>query len=127
AGSLGYVGYVQTNRLYALPFDAGRLAATGPPVPLEGVFQSGAGSAAVAVSRTGALAYAPSNGPAAYSLAWVDRRGSVTPIAVNVSLQAEPRLSPDGTRIAYTSADTDTDIWVNDIARGAPTRLTVGG
>jgi Tol biopolymer transport system component/tRNA A-37 threonylcarbamoyl transferase component Bud32 len=123
----GFIGYVQTNRLFALPFDAARLEATGPPVPLERMLQSGAGSAAVTISQTGVLAYVPSDGPASYSLAWVDRRGTVTPIAVNVSLQGQPRLSPDGTRIAYTAPDSDTDIWIFDVARGTPTRLTVGG
>ena len=35
-------------------------------------------------------------------------------------------LSPDGTRLAIVIADPSNDLWVQDLERGALTRLTSG-
>ena len=34
------------------------------------------------------------------------------------------RLSPDGTKLAFKAGETTTDIWVDELARGVPMRLT---
>jgi Tol biopolymer transport system component len=39
-------------------------------------------------------------------------------------MYAEPRLSPDGTRVALTIRDQENDVWIWDFARRTPTRLT---
>jgi serine/threonine-protein kinase len=124
----GHVVYVEASALFALPFDARRLESLGTPLPLsERVVQSPAGSAALDVSRTGSLVYARSAGPSADSLVWVDRHGNVDPTGLSVATQSQPRVSPDGKRVAYMVAQPDTDIWVYDVARRTTTRLTSGG
>ena len=53
----------------------------------------------------------------------------MTPLAtVPPAPQLQPRLSPDGRRLAVNvrrGASRVTDVWVFDLARGAPTRLTL--
>jgi serine/threonine-protein kinase len=119
------------GQLMAVPFEVKRLQVTGAPVPLaEGVqVIPSVGEASFAVSPTGLLIYAP--GPAVTAnaertLVWVDRQGNEQPIAAPPRAYAYARLSPDGSRIALDARDQENDIWVYDIARGTPTRLTFG-
>jgi Tol biopolymer transport system component len=51
-------------------------------------------------------------------------RGAETQITAPLRMYAEPRLSPDGTRVALTITDSDTDIWIWDLAQEMLTRLT---
>jgi serine/threonine-protein kinase len=55
---------------------------------------------------------------------WVDRKGQETPIAAPPRLYAEPRLSPDGTRVAVGIHDQEQDVWIWDLMRETLTRLT---
>ena len=58
---------------------------------------------------------------------WVDPTGAMHPAVADAHAFANPRVSPDGRRIAVTiSAETD-DIWIYDLATGTPTKLTSGG
>jgi eukaryotic-like serine/threonine-protein kinase len=124
----GYVVYVLANALYALPFNAARRVSTGPAVRLpDRVFQGSNGGASMAISRTGTLVFLAPSGLDANTLVWVDRHGTTTPTGIAVTVQSHPRLSPDGTRLAYTANAPDTDIWMYDVARGATTRFTSGG
>lgn len=115
---------------------------TGTPVALiDGVAQginaantddeTGAGQ--FAISAAGTLVYASGGpfSPIQDSFAWVDRAGAAQPIAAAPTASyLGPRLSPDGQRIAVAVRRTTqrgTDVWVYDVTRGAPTRLTFGG
>jgi eukaryotic-like serine/threonine-protein kinase len=64
------------------------------------------------------------------SLVWVDRTGSEQPIAsVPVRAYLSPRLSPDEQKIVILSrsrTSRNEDVWIYDINRGTPTRLTFG-
>ena len=56
---------------------------------------------------------------------WVDRKGGTTKLLDEPGAYANPRLSPDGKRLALTVLrDGNFDIWVHDLERGVPTRLT---
>ena len=55
---------------------------------------------------------------------WVDRKGQETPIKAPPRLYDEPRLSPDGTRVALAINDQEHDVWIWDLARETLTRLT---
>ena len=55
---------------------------------------------------------------------WVDRKGQETPTKAPPRLYAEPRLSPDGTRVALAIDDQEHDVWIWDLARETLTRLT---
>ena len=63
------------------------------------------------------------------TLTWMDRHGVETPLPGQVTRAwGTGTLSPDGRRVANSIAgDNGSDIWVVDLARGTPTRLTFGG
>jgi serine/threonine-protein kinase len=127
----GQITYVQDGALLAVRFDINRLTLTGGAVPvIERVVTTPATSAGqFAVSQAGALAFEP--GPAApvasqRELVWIDRQGRVQPVPVKPRAFVNPRISPDGTRIAVTSNDDEHDIWIYDIAKKSLARLTFG-
>jgi eukaryotic-like serine/threonine-protein kinase len=123
----GHIVYALAGNLMAVPFDAGRLETTGPPVPIvEGVRgRVVTGEVLFGVSATGFLVYAPgaSRGPER-TLVWVDRSGKEEPIPVPPREYVYPRLSPDGTKIALDIRDQGADIWVWDFERRTLTQLT---
>jgi serine/threonine-protein kinase len=83
------------------------------------------------VSRTGMLAYRrQTSGGASETmmLQWVDPSGKREPLMTKPGAYRQPRLSPDGNRIALTIGEgSNTDIWVFDLQRFTMTRLTFGG
>jgi serine/threonine-protein kinase len=82
------------------------------------------GAAHFSVSATGALVHLPSSFGAATSVAWRSRQGSETAIAVPPRAFDQPRLSPDGRRMAIHAIDQDNDIWIWDFVSETLTRLT---
>ncbi len=74
-----------------------------------------------AISDNGTLVYQPTPKTSLRSLVWVDRQGQEQPIPVAPSDYLDPRISPDGTRLAVSSG---ADIWVMTLADQAMTRLT---
>ena len=58
------------------------------------------------------------------TLVWVDRAGKEEPLAAPPRAYLQPRLSPDGTRVAVFSADQEQDLWSWDLRRATLTRLT---
>lgn len=104
----------------AVGFDRMTLAVTGNPPPLvEGVDQ-------FSVSDNGRLVYAFDAGDAdtRRSLAWVERDGKEEPIAAPLREYTNPRIAPDGTRVALDLRDQENDIWLWDFPAGTLTRLT---
>lgn len=79
-------------------------------------------------SRDGTLIYVP--GSAANDATrpvWVDRQGKVQPVGMPPRAYRSFRLSPDGRRLAIVIGDPNDDVWVQELERGALTRLTSGG
>jgi serine/threonine-protein kinase len=128
--STGHVVFARANSLRAMPFDAGRLEATGPAVPVvDGVDVAATGVAQFAVSRDGTLVYSPAGGPgdeAGRRLVRISPDGTREPLAAPARPYLDPLVSPDGTRVAVSigSAPTDRDIWVWHLANETLTRLT---
>jgi eukaryotic-like serine/threonine-protein kinase len=132
-GHIVYQGATQPG-LWAFPFDASRLEKTGDPVPLvEGVVVD------YALSETGALAYAAALG-VALPTAGSDKGGSVLAIVarsggisrrlrVDPGVYRNPRVSPDGARVAYEAgaASGDSQIWIYDLKEDFPRKLTSAG
>ena len=120
--SSGHLTFLHRGNLMAVPFNVDRLEPTGTPTPaVERV-------AAYGVSNNGLLMYAPVNTAAGARLVWVDRRGQTTDIAAPVRNYSNPRLSPDGERVAVTVATPEqSDIWILDLVRDALVRLTFEG
>jgi ankyrin repeat protein/Tol biopolymer transport system component len=119
-----HIVYARGDALFSVPFDAGTLETTGTPVRVaDGVAQGAAAVLQFAVDSD-RLVYVPADaveGRPARTLVWVDREGRETPIDAPPRNYFDPRLSPDGSRIAI---EIDNDIWVFDLARSALTRLT---
>ena len=138
----GHLVYMKTGTLMAVPFDIPSLQVTGAPMALiEGVMQAvnapnladETGAGQYAVSASGTLVYAAGGiGPVLErALVWVDRTGIVQPVATAPAGPfLNPRLSPDGRSIAVNvrrGATRASDIWIYDVQRGAPTRVTFDG
>jgi serine/threonine-protein kinase len=120
----GHVVYATGRTLFIARFDVATLAVTGLPQPVaEGVALAPNGLAQFAVSNRGTLAYVPADAVESRvrSLVWVDRDGREEPIHAPSRWYVDPRLSPDGTRVAL---EIDNDIWIVELTRAALTRLT---
>ncbi len=140
--STGHLLFIRSTTLMAAPFDPRSGQLTGSPVAMiENVMQAvNAGNSGnqtfagqYAVSNSGTLAYVlggmfPSR-PGA--LTWVDRNGRATPLAsAEPGSYLFPRLSPDGERLVVSvraGVNRISDVWVYDVARGSPTRVTFDG
>ncbi len=108
----GHLVFARGGVLFAVPFDLKRLEVTGGQVPIvEGVSRAqtaNSGAAMFGVSDTGSLVYVP--GPATASLdqsvlSLIDRKGGATPLKVPPGIYEYPRVSPDGTRLAFGTSD----------------------
>ena len=129
----GHLTYVRNGTLFALPFDLGRQSAAGAEVPVvEGISSLGPdGTADYTFSAAGLLVYVNGDTSTAGTiLAWADRTGKTEPLPGQSQRRwGTGRLSPNGRIVAngIQSVEKDRDIWVFDVERGTPTRLTFGG
>ena len=124
----GHLVYGAGGTLHAVAFDLSRLAVVGNSVPvLSSVAMNAAGVVEAAVSDNGTLAYLSGSTFAALgqrTLVWADRQGHEEPIDAPPRAYQQPRLSPDGTRVALASTDQEQDLQVWDLARKTLTQLT---
>jgi serine/threonine protein kinase len=123
----GHIVYAVGNNLLAVPFDPNRLETAGGPVPIvEGVFRIAAPQ--YALSDSGTLAYIPGTTSAATlgsTLVWVDRNGKEESLGTPPNNYANPKISPNGTRVALAVGPLlNEDIWIWDVVRKTMTRLT---
>jgi len=123
----GYVLYVEQNNLMALPFDADRLEVTGEPKPIATQIGTADNTYAFSVTDNGSLLYQTNNQSSLSELAWVDRAGKRIETVGQQGRHFDLKISPDETKVAYSSVDEGanaTDIWIYDLRRNVPTRLT---
>jgi eukaryotic-like serine/threonine-protein kinase len=126
----GHLVYAQGGNLMAVSFDSQRLTATGAAVRVvEGVLQSPTnGHAQYSFSSAGSLVYVSGGVYAAQSqLVWVTRKGAEQPVAAPAHAYLNPRLSPDGRRVAVTITEQESQTWLYDFSRETLTRLTFEG
>lgn len=132
-GTTGHLVYMHEGTLYGVAFDPARLEIHGTPTPLiDDVAASGdliAGGGQFAFFDTGTFVYLSGTAEnTAYPLLWLDATGHTTPLVAQPGTYGAPRLSPDGTRLAYTVAGSKgADVWVYDVGRDTPTQLTFTG
>ncbi len=124
----GHLLFMRERTLMAQPFDPARLQLSGAGVRVADQLGTGAGGTSsygyFSVSSTGVLAYRR-NQSASGSVVWVSRTGQEgAPIAAALDLPANPKLSPDGRRLAVIVGG---DLWVHDIEGRPPIKLTFGG
>jgi serine/threonine protein kinase/Tol biopolymer transport system component len=119
----GHIAYARGGSIVAVPYDVRSSKVTGPAFTvLSNVMtEPGSGAAQFAVAAdAGALAYVP-GGPNIQrgELVWLDRHGTFTPVGAPLAPYYDPRLSPDGNRIAATSFGATDTVVVYDITRGS--------
>jgi serine/threonine-protein kinase len=123
-----YLVYAAGGSLRAVEFDSGRLETRGAQVPVVSrLVTVSTGSADFDVASDGTLAYLDGPGgalPGNRTLVWVDRQGREEPVPVSSRAWTYPRISPDGTRLAVSSQDQESDIWIADAQRQTLTRFT---
>jgi Tol biopolymer transport system component len=125
-----HVLFVRDGTLLAQPFDVGRAALRGEPVPVAsavGFWSSNPGIGWFAASTTGTLAYISGQETTGQlQLAWVDRKGGRVEAVGAPGNYGQIALSPDERNVAVEIADTEGhyDLWVMDVARGVTSRVT---
>jgi serine/threonine-protein kinase len=129
--SSGHVLYSRSGMLHAAPFDQDKMEVTGPPVPVipNVTGDPTTGAMNFGVSDNGTLVYVPGQIEINdRKLVRIDLSGKIVPYDVPMQSYIEPKISPDGTRIAVTiGVGKDFDIWIFDIRRTTLSRLTFGG
>ena len=125
----GALVYYRDGALVARPFDPDREEVSGDPVPvLDGVAYNPTGlGAAFRFSADGRVAVIGVSGAGDTQLTWHERSGQQTGTLGPRGDYLQPRISPDGTRVAVTQPDPQTgnrDVFVLEIARGVRSRLT---
>jgi eukaryotic-like serine/threonine-protein kinase len=118
--SSGHLVYIAGASLRAIPFDLERLETRGTPVTVQPLPTSLVGIGEFAVASDGTLAYvdAPATPTRVDStLVWVDRRGREELLPVPPGTYLQPRVSPDGTRVAVVAEKAESTILVVDLGR----------
>jgi Tol biopolymer transport system component len=124
-GRNGFLLYLKDRALQAQHFDGERL--TGEPVTVIENLEYGAPSlyGAFASSVDGrVIIFRPETaGPTQFK--WFDRKGTALGTLGVPGEYIQPRISPDGTRLAYSRPDEggNRDIWYMEISRGVAARL----
>jgi Tol biopolymer transport system component len=139
----GHLLYMRGGTLLAAPFDPERVVQTGPAVALlDGIVQAVGATGSngetyqgqFQVAANGTLVYLAGGPfpPVRSDVVWLDRNGAEelvpnTPPGWAFLL----RLAPDGTRLGMNvfrgGFFAQNDIWVHDLVRNTPRRLTYGG
>jgi Tol biopolymer transport system component len=124
---------VRGGILVAQRFDAGRLATTGPPVPLvdEVRWDQRFSRGVFAASRNGILVFMTGTAQTRTQLLWMDRAGHRLERVgepADYTYGGTPAISPDGRRAVMAILNPDrgtSDVWIVDLATGRRRRLTV--
>ena len=121
------------GQLMAQPFDVTRAEFTGNAVPMvDGLTTGSFRSVAYSVSADGSLVYSAGGSFDVREFVWVTRSGEPSPVSPGETLRwvgQGPnhglRLSPDGSRVAFTDVtDGNVDIWTKVLPDGPTSRLT---
>lgn len=123
AWALAPPGYLllSTGTLTAQRLDLNSFTLEGEPITIADGIQSG-----FSVSDNGLLMYRKgSNAPVARQLTWFDRTGRQLGRLGDSGNYGDLKISPSGDRVAFdTTVNGNRDIWVIDVARAVPSRIT---
>jgi eukaryotic-like serine/threonine-protein kinase len=126
----GTLFYYRDGAVVARHFDPDKGEASGEPVTVMDGTDYAAASihAYFHVSADGSAIVVRPTGSSNHQLTWFKRDGSQTGILGPPGPIGQPRISPDGSRVAFDRPDDQTgnrDVWILEIARGILTRLTL--
>ena len=125
----GHLVFAKDSAIFAVVFDAKSLAIHGNPVSVVSdlSMNSTTGAALFDFSSSATLVYRARVGAFAMrQMAWVGRDGNEESIGAEPRAFLQPRISPDGGRVAIGIGEVaaDRDVWLYDFARRTLTRLT---
>ena len=131
-GTSGHLVFVRQGTLFAAPFDPQRLNMRGTPTAILSDLGNASileGGGQFSFANNGTFVYLPGQkGTSAYAISWLNAAGQTAPLVPQPGLYGAPRISPDGSQLAYTATGTKgADVWVYDFRRDAPTQLTFTG
>jgi serine/threonine-protein kinase len=129
SSSVGHLLYISGATLFAVPFDPITLQMIGNAVPIvnDVAAEGMVGTGKFDLSGTGTLIYIKARRTASVPMAlqWLAPSGNAEPLPLSAGLYQQLSLSPNGTLVALTVADSvGTDIWVYDIERDVLSRLS---
>jgi eukaryotic-like serine/threonine-protein kinase len=132
AFSSGYLFFPQpqptgsTADLMAVGFDPASGNVDGEPkLVARGInYVSPADESTFAVAGSTLIYAASARGATGPSLVWLDRSGKKLSTVAESSNASDMKLSPDAQRVAYAKGDPNSDIWVQELKRDVPMRLT---
>ncbi len=121
----GHLVYLRGGALMAIAFDAERLATRGSAIPVvDQVMTQPTGAGHFAFARTGLLLYLTGEAQdVRRRLVWLNGE-QPEPLGLGDLAIEEPRLSPDGTRVAFGIRGRTSDVWIYDLRNGALARST---
>ncbi|NIS15619.1 MAG: protein kinase [candidate division Zixibacteria bacterium] len=123
----GFILHERQGVLLAHPFDANKLEITGEPIPVAENVGQYFNASLFSVSNEGTLVYQTGSDMGMSQLVWFNRGGQPLDTVGNPAPYRDIALSPDESRLAYQLFDIQKmsdDIWVYDLVRDVPTRLT---
>ena len=116
----GYLTFLRSGTLFAVPFDPIRLEALGSPFAVvdDIAYHATTGAVQESVSNTGMFVYRRSS---PVNLSWLDPSGIEVVLPPDAAPYSDPALSSDGSRLAFSLGD---DLWVYDVRRRMRTQVT---
>ena len=121
----GYLVYLRDARLMAqiLNLQAAQLKGDARPV-VERVARFSGGLGFFDVSENGVLIYEGGASREERRITWFDRAGKELGVIGDARQYWNVRLSPDGSKLAFHAGEPNSNIWIDELARGARMRLT---
>ncbi|MFN2633734.1 MAG: protein kinase [Thermoanaerobaculia bacterium] len=126
----GYLLFYREGNLFAQRFDAKALQVSGDPFPVAEQISYVPQTywAFFSVSENQVLVHQARAAASGFSqLVWFDRSGKALGSLGAPAYQANPRISPDGKRVALDIADVrsgNLDVWIYETSGGIATRIT---
>jgi dipeptidyl aminopeptidase/acylaminoacyl peptidase len=124
--SSGYLLLARSADVLAAPFDIDQSTPVHEPVIVAQQVANLGGSAQYDVSRTGTFVSIPGSAmiTPVSQIRRVDATGAGRALGLADGAYSDPRVSPDGRRIALHVTEQQNDVWIGDVARGTLTRVT---
>ena len=117
------------RQLVSISFDPAAVTVSGSPNTIANLlgFQPSTYWSAFTVAQNGTLIYNTNVGAAQSALTWVGRSGKELGNVGDPAIEANPTLSPDGSRVALDISDqkaNNVDVWIESTTGPASSRFT---
>jgi eukaryotic-like serine/threonine-protein kinase len=126
----GMIVFAQGSQVMAARFDFDDLEVTSAPIPVlqRAWIEAAEGTLQLSVARNGTAAYLPQMPDSRPEILLVDRKGTERSLLLNpppFAACSDPRLSPDGTRLAMHTDGSK--VWIIDLQSETPTLVSESG